>query len=86
MKAMREHTYIVTYIAADGQSKTESVIGRSHDAVVRFIKKQGGRVVHLDRDEVKSPSSRSVRHDVWAIVLFLLAAIVIVAYWWHKMR
>ncbi len=83
---MREHTYIVTYIAADGQSKTESVIGRSHDAVVRFIKKQGGRVVHLDRDEVKSPSSRSVRHDVWAIVLFLLAAIVIVAYWWHKMR
>ena len=76
----------MTYIAADGQSKTESVIGRSHDAVVRFIKKQGGRVVHLDRDEVKSPSSRSVRHDVWAIVLFLLAAIVIVAYWWHKMR
>ena len=84
---MREHTYIVTYIAADGQSKTESVIGRSHDAVVRFIEKQGGRVVHLDRDdETRSPSSRSVRHDVWAIVLFVLAAIAIVAYWWHKMR
>ena len=86
IKTMSERTYIVTYIAADGQKKTASVIGRDHISVVRFIEERGGKVIYLDRDESIPGRSRSLRHSVWAIVLFALAALAVVAYFWHKMH
>ena len=83
---MPARTYIVTWVTADGQTKTEGVVGRNHLAVERFIKKQGGTVIHLDRDEVVSKKSRSFRHDVWGVVLFVVIAVVVVAYLWYRMR
>ena len=83
---MPERTYIVTYIAADGQKKTEGVVGRNHLAVERFIEKRGGTVIHLDRDEVTSPKSRTFRHVAWSVALFAIAAMAVVAYFWYRTR
>ena len=83
---MPARTYIVTWVTADGQTKTEGVIGRNHLAVERFIKKQGGKVIHLDRDEVMSRKSHAFRHDVWGVVLFVVIAVVVVAYLWYRRR
>lgn len=84
--AMTSHTYIITYETADGRKKTASVVAPNHVAAVRFIEDRGGKVVYLDRDEFRPRKSRAVRHTVWAIVLFTLAALAVVAYFWHRMR
>lgn len=84
---MLERTYIVTWVTADGQTKTASVIARNHQAVERFIKKRGGTLISLDRDEEKAPKTRSIRHAIWSVVFFVVIAVAAVAaYWWRRLR
>ena len=83
---MTSRTYIITYVASDGQKKTVSVIARNHRDAVRLVEREGGKVVYLDCDEIRPRKSRAFRHTVWAIVLFALAALAVVAYFWHRMR
>lgn len=83
---MSKRTYIVTYIAADGQTKTDGIVGRNHAAVEKFIERQGGQVLHLDRDEDMLSKAHAFRHDILGIVLFVVAALAVIAFAWYRMR
>ena len=83
---MPERTYIVTYIAADGNRKTEAVVGKNHSAVERFIKKQGGTILHLDRDESELTTVRPLRHLIKGFIFFVIAAIAVVVCYWYRHR
>lgn len=83
---MTSHTYIITYETADGRKKTASVVAPNHVAAVRLIEDRGGKVVYLDRDEIRPRRSRAFRHTVWAVALFTLVALAVVAYFWRRMR
>ena len=76
---MDEHTYIVTWEMVDGRKTTETIIARNHRAVERIIKKKGGTVVFLDRDEVRAPKLRTFKHTILAVILFIviLASVMI---------
>lgn len=83
---MPERTYIVTYIAADGNQKTQTVVGKNHLTVERFIKEQGGTVLHIDRDESEPMTVRPFGHMIKGIVFFVIAALAVVAYYWYRHR
>ena len=83
---MSERTYIVTYIAADGNQKTEAIVGRNHSAVERAITKQGGTVLSLDRDESEQMNVRPLRHMVMGILLAVVVAGLMIAYYWYRHR
>ncbi len=83
---MPERTYIVTYVTADSSQKTEAVVGRNHLDVEQFIKKQGGTVLHLDRDESEPTTGRPLWHLVVSVILFIAIALLVVAYYWFRHR
>ena len=83
---MSKRSYFVIYIAADGKEKTASISGRSHLAVERFLEKRGGRVIHLELDDVICPKTRSFRNAALAVVLFILVGLAFVAYYWLRAR
>ena len=76
---MRERTYIVTWKMVDGRKITETITAKNHLAAVRTIKKKGGTVVFLDRDEVRAPKFRTLKHTLLAMILFIiiLASVII---------
>ena len=69
---MDEHTYIVIWQMADGQQTTETITARNHRAVERIIKKKGGTVVFLDRDEVRAPKFRTLKYTLLVLILFIV--------------
>jgi len=69
---MDERTYIVTWQTADGQRTTETIIARNHLAAERLVKKKGGTVVFLDRDEVRAPKFRTLKHTLVVVILFIV--------------
>ena len=83
---MSTRSYIVTYIAADGSQKTESVVARNHVAVERIIKKNGGTVLHLDREDSEPKNIRPLKHVVEGALLFVAAAILVILYFWYKFK
>lgn len=83
---MSKRSYFVIYIAADGKEKTASIIGRSPLEVERFLKKRGGRVIHLELDDAICPKTRSIRNATLSVVLFILIGLAFVAYYWLRAR
>ncbi len=82
---MYEHAYIVTWTAADGQKKTESITGRNHLSIVRSIKRDGGTVFHIELDEIRAPKSRKVKNFILAVILFIVVAVSVVALKYYRM-
>ena len=78
----KKNAYIVTYVTADGERKTETLYGRSHKDVEREVKRSGGNVTALQRDESYAPRTRSKKRVIGCMV-FVVAVVILglILYW-----
>ena len=80
------HAYIVTYVTADGTTKTETLSGRNHFEVERQIKVEGGCVRGLEREEGRAEKVRSVGRSFGCITIVVLLVALAVAAYWYRVR
>ena len=79
--------YIVTYVAEDGETKTETVTANGHKAVERQFKCMGRQVLNIERDEDEYKQRvRTPERTVGCILVVLALIAIAIAMYWYRVR